>query len=153
MVFPRIPKNPLTIKINGWLVDNYLKSFFKTFLPGYEFYVTSGYRSQAKQQEMKEKGLKPAAFSAHLYNLARDFVIKKNGRLLSDIEMKALFNQKIKPHWEGYTYFSNKTPATNTGWIHGNIERNHTKITGTIGLAATVAGVLFTGKKLLNKMK
>lgn len=153
MSYPAIPKNPITLTINGWLMDNYLKYFFKTFLPEYEFIVTSGYRSEDKQKEMKESGLNPAEFSAHLYNFARDYVITKNGRMLTDIEMNHLFQSRIKPNWEGYTYFAFKTKNTNTGWIHGNIVRDHTKITGMIGLLAGIGGALYTGKKIYNKLK
>lgn len=153
MPFPPIPKNPITLTINGWLVENYIKSFFNRFLPEYEYMETSGYRSEQKQAEMKARGLKPAKFSAHLYNLARDYVLTKNGRLLPDAEMKTIWETKIKPNWEGYTYFSPKQKHTNTGWIHGNIDRGTSKITGVIGLAAIVAGAVWTGKKVFKLKK
>jgi len=153
MKYPPVPKNPITLTINGWLTDNYLKHFFKMFLPGYELLVTSGYRSEEKQKEMKERGLNPSMFSAHLYNFARDYVIKKDGAILSDNEMRSLFKNDIEPNWDGYTYFSPKTSHTHTGWIHGNIIRDHTKVTGTLGLAAGLAGAALIGKKIFAKLK
>ena len=98
---------------------------------------------------MRERGLKPSGFSAHLYNLARDFVITENGRVLSDNETKKLWETKIQPNWDGYTYFSPKQKHTNTGWIHGNIERDFKKITGIIGLAGAVGAIIWTSKKLI----
>ena len=53
--------------------------------------------------------------------------------------MERVFNDYILPNWEGYTYFSPKQEHTNTGWIHGNIDRKINKTTKLFGYAATAA--------------
>lgn len=149
-----IPKNPITIKINGWLTDNFLKSFMEKNLPAFDYKVTSGYRSLAKNAELKKAGYNPAADSAHLYNLARDVVLyDKNGKILSDEQMKKVWNQFISPTWEGYTYFSPKTSNTKTGWIHLNLDRAITEKTQLLGLAAMAIAVGLSYKKIWNYLK
>jgi hypothetical protein len=149
--YPTIPKNPVTLTINGWITDQYLRSFFNRFLPEYDYVITSGQRTQDEQQDMIKRGLKPSQYSSHLYNLARDFVITRAGKVLPDLEMAKIWREKILPYWEGYTYFSDKTPETNTGWVHANIERDYTKITRILGIGASLAAAIWTGKKIFKK--
>lgn len=138
----QVPKNPITIKINGWLIEYYLRSFASKYLPEYDLQITSGYRSPGEQAALREKGFSAAVDSAHLYNLARDFVILKDGKILSDTEMEKVFKDRF-PYWEGYSYFNPKTALTSTGWIHANIERELTRYTMYLGIAgsAVLAGV------------
>jgi len=156
--YPTIPKNPVTLFINGWLTDNTLNNFMRRYLPAWDYKITSGYRDAEDQLRLKKKGLKPATYSAHLYNLARDFVLvnKETGKTATDEQMKKLFTEYFKPHWEGYAYFSRKQPGTKTGWIHLNIERKMSDVTSLIGLAAMGLGVGMSIKtifKNINKMK
>lgn len=149
-----IPKNPITIKINGWLTDNYVKSFIEKNLPAFDYKITSGYRSAAKNAELKKAGYNPAADSAHLYNLARDIVLyDKTGKQLSDDQLKKVWTQFISPNWEGYTYFNPKTAATSSGWIHLNIDRAISEKTKLIGMAAMAVAVGLSYKKIWNYLK
>jgi len=133
-----IPKNPFTLIINGGLVDSTLKAIAGSYLPNYEIQVTSGYRN-----EQKNKAVGGAADSAHMYNLARDFVLinKATGQIASDAEMKKIYTSYIKPYWEGYSMFTPKQPHTNTGWIHVNLDRSISENVKWIAYAATAAAV------------
>ena len=155
MSFPPIPKNSITITVNGWLVDTALRNLFKNHLPGFTPVITSAYRTAAQQAEMIAKGYKPSPTSAHLYNLARDFVItdEASGRILSDDEMKNLWEQNINPYWHGYTYYSPKKDWTNTGWIHVNLDRGVTEGTRFIGYAGSAVMVGLGMKKVIEILK
>lgn len=149
-----IPKNPITVKVNGWITDNYLKAFLDKNLPAFDYKITSGYRSQAKNEELKKAGYNPAADSAHMYNLARDIVLyDKQGNILSDGQMKKVFEQFIFPFWEGYTYFNPKTSATKTGWIHLNLDRSISEKTAILGIAGLALAVGLSYKKIWEYLK
>lgn len=145
-----IPKNPATIAINGWLIENNLKDFQKRYLPNYEIEITSGYRDIEKNREVGG-----TADSAHIYNLARDFILKnkQTGEIISDFEMKRIYNDFIAPNWDGWSQFTPKQPNTNTGWIHAGLSRSLTDYTKYIGFAATAAGIAFGVRKLITRMK
>ena len=68
---PDYSKNPIVIAINGWLIENYLKKFNENYLPNFEIVETSGFRT-----EEKNRNIGGAKDSAHVYNLARDYVLK-----------------------------------------------------------------------------
>lgn len=150
IVIKMIPKNPITIAINKGIMEKALKAFNNIYLPAYDLVVTSFYRTE---QENQDAG--GADDSAHMYGLATDYVLKNKttGKILSDSQMKAVFDGFIKPNWKGYTYFSPKQPDTNTGWIHANLDRGLTKYTMWAGAAALGAGALFVGNKLRQQFK
>lgn len=153
--YPKIPKNPVTLWINGWLTDRVLDGFFEAYLPSWEKKITSGYRDKQDQELLKQKGLKPATYSAHLYNLARDFVLvnKKSGEIATDAQMRKIFTQYIKPNWEGYAYYGAKNAASKTGWIHVNLDRGITDITTYAGMGLTAIVLAFSANSLIKKLK
>jgi len=121
------PKFPLTVAINGAITDFYFDYFMKKHFPaGYAFTITSGYRTQAKNNEVGG-----AANSAHLHNLGRDFVVTKNGTLLNQSEYQNFYNNYIKDSWNGYSYTSGKH-------IHVNLSRK-------IGIAANLLAISVFG--------
>ena len=145
-----IPVNPITIAINKAILDKALNTLNEAYLPNYDLIVTSMYRTE---KENKEAG--GAADSAHMYGLAVDYVLKNKatGVVLNDAQMKKVFDQFIKPHWMGYTYFSPKQPHTNTGWIHSNLERGISKYAGWAAGAGVLAGGIFLFTKLKKQIK
>lgn len=132
------PRFPLTAAINGAITDFYFDYFMKKHFPaGYAYTVTSGHRSAEKNTEVGG-----AANSAHLHNLARDFVVTKGGKLLNQTEYQTFYKNYIKDSWNGYSYTSGKH-------IHVNLSRK-------IGIAAnllavSVFGIL--GINLFTKLK
>jgi hypothetical protein len=100
----------------------------KNIPEGYSWTITSGHRDEKKNKEVGG-----AANSAHMHNLARDFVIYDNGKLLNANQLKAFWQQYIKGKWAGYTYESGKH-------IHVNLSRK----VGTAAniLAFSVIGIL-----------
>lgn len=142
-----VPKNPLTLLINGSILESEIKYLMETYLPNYDLQYTSGYRDEIKNQEVGG-----AADSAHMYNLARDFVLinKATGNICTDAEMERIYNGFIKPFWEGWSEFNAKKPDTSTGWIHLNLDREITENTKWIAYAGTAAG-LFLGIKQIYK--
>lgn len=140
-----IPKNPLTLLFNGVLIESQIKAFADTYLPNYDIHYTSKYRDEAHNREVGG-----APDSAHLYNLARDFVLinRATGETASDSEMKSIYNEFIAPNWEGWAQFTAKQPDTSTGWIHLNIDRDLTNYTKWVAYAGTAAGVALGIKEL-----
>jgi len=150
-----IPTNPITLGINGWLIDKQLEALTIKYLPAWDLTITSGYRSPAKQKELLEKGYKPDEDSAHLYNLARDFnlINKISGKLATDSELKKIYEEFIKPNWEGYSYFSPKQSYTNTGWVHVNLPKSVSDTTKFVGWAGTGIGLILGAKLIYSKFK
>jgi len=136
-----IPKNPVTLAINGFLMDNYLRDFAEKNLPAYGYEITSAYRDEEKNREVG--GVEN---SAHLYNLARDIVLTKNGIALNSAQLKQVYDQFIKPSWEGYSklYHSH---------IHLNMDRELSEYTRFAGYAATAFIAAFGIKKFIKKYK
>lgn len=128
-----IPRLSLHKKINGWIMDSALNDFAEKILPNFELVITSGYRTPEYNATLPGA----AKDSAHIYNLARDFNLKNisTGRILTDTELKKVFNRFVKPNWNGYTYYSSKKPNTSTGWIHVNLDRGISKKTFYLALA------------------
>jgi len=149
-----IPKDPITIKINGFITDRTLNDFFEKYLPAFDYQVTSGYRSEQQNTKLREQGYSAAIDSSHMYNLARDFVLKnKQGRFLDDKQMRQVYNEFIKPLWPGYSAFTAKTDKTNTGWIHVNLNRDISKkYTQYAGLAFTALGLGLAAKRFYKWM-
>jgi hypothetical protein len=140
------PKNPVTIAINGFLIDNYLRDFFEKNLPAYSFQITSGYRDEQKNAEVG--GVQD---STHLYNLGRDYVITRAGVVLNDSQMEKLFKEFILPQWEGFTKYYRRSGGASTGHIHGNLDRDLNNYTKFAGIAAIGAAVAFGIKKFIKK--
>jgi len=149
-----IPKNPLTLLINGALTDAALTATVNSYLPNWKLQITSGYRTPAHNEEIGGK-----SDSAHIYNLGRDFVLinKQTGEIATDTQMKKLYEEFIKPNWEGYSEFKPKQANTNTGWIHANLDRGiseHVKWIAYAGTAAALAlGVREIFKNVKTKLK
>ena len=146
-----IPRTPIHIKANGLIVDYALNQLASENLPAYDLVITSGYRTPAYNATLPGA----AEDSAHIYNLARDFTLRNraSGQIVSDAQLKAVYEQYVKPNWPGYSYFSPKEPHTNTGWIHVNLDRKISKSTAiaAYGIAAVGAGFFFK-KYLLPKI-
>ncbi|MCK5075523.1 MAG: hypothetical protein KAR38_04060 [Calditrichia bacterium] len=141
------PKNPVTLKINGWLVENYLNSFMNRYLPAYTFRETSGYRDVDVNRDAGG-----VIDSSHLYNLAKDgnLVNIASNEIISEEEGKKLYDEYFVRYWEGYTEFSPETP-TKRWHIHANIDRGFTHYTKWAGiLGGAIVGGIFL-KKLINK--
>lgn len=146
-MFPAIPTGPITIALNGFYIDTLLNGFVKQYLPAYEIEITSGYRTPQKNADVGG-----AEYSAHLYNLARDFVLKdKSGKYVDSLKLKAIYEQFIKPNWPGYSYYA--PPKTGvTGWVHVNADRGITEKTKMAEFAVTGISVLIGLKKIVNKI-
>jgi len=145
-----IPKNPITIAINGWLFSQTFKKFMADYLPNYTWIKTSGYRTE--EQNRRAGG---AADSAHMYALAEDGVLKNRttGSILTDNQMAEVYKEFIKPYWPGYSEFNFKTPKTNTGWIHLNIDRDVSKTAAWIGAAGLVGAAAYLFRNQLKKVR
>lgn len=143
-----IPKNPVTLKINGWLIENYLNSFMNRYLPAYQFRETSGYRDTEAN-----RAANGVIDSSHLYNLAKDGNLIKiaTGEVVSEAEGKALYDQYFVPYWEGYTEFEPDSPGER--WhIHANISRGITTYTKWAGiLGGAIVGGIFLNKLIKKK--
>ena len=124
-------------------------------MPGYDVQVTSAYRSPQDQQRLKDQGYKPAADSAHLYNLAKDYVLinKATGQYLKDVELEKVFKDFIKPNWIGYTYFDPSIPGKKGAHIHGNIDRSWSEKAKYAALAAGVISGAFALNKFIKNLK
>ncbi len=93
------PKFPVSIVVNGAIVDYYLDNFLSSNIPpGIAWVVTSGYRTVQKNNEVGG-----ALNSAHIHNLARDIVLMKDSKKLSNAETQQVFEQNIKPNWKGFS--------------------------------------------------
>lgn len=137
------PKNPITLALNGWLTDNYIKSFFNEYLPNYEPVFTSGYRTEEHNRDIGG-----AADSSHLYNLGKDFALKNKatGVILNDTQAKKVYNEAF-PYWEGYAKFYPTAPGGNSHHIHANLDREITNYTKYIGIAVMAAGAVYVFNK------
>ena len=148
MKFPPIPTGPVTIGLNGFIMDTVFRGFVKKYLPAYEVIVTSDYRTPAENEEAQGTD-----FSAHMYNLARDFALKDNkGNLVSAKQLKALYEQFVEPNWPGYSYYNNPVSGS-TGWIHLNLDRWITDKTKFAEIAVGAVTVGFAVKKIIQSIK
>lgn len=145
------PKNPGTIKANGLLIDNYIREYFNKYLPIYGYHVTSGYRSPTLNKNTPGA----ASDSAHLYNLAKDFVIlDSEGNMIDEEKARKLYDQFFN-NWIGYTEFSPSRPMDDplgekSYHIHANLPREWTNKTKWIGGLFVAGAVVFAGVKILN---
>lgn len=149
MKFPKIPKGPITLALNGIITDIVLNQFVDQYLPAYDVHVTSGYRTPDQNAEAGG-----AEWSAHLYNLARDFALKLKitGQLLSADQQQKIYKEFIAPNWIGYHSY-NPPKDGKTGWIHVGLDRNITLKTQyaewAIGGFTFVLGI----KKIISQLK
>lgn len=148
MNLPKIPTGPITIGLNGMILDSIFKKFVQRYLPAYEIEITSGYRSPAENE-----AIGGAEYSAHMYNLAKDFVLKnKGGHYLPTETLKQVYEEFIKPYWEGYSSY-NPPKTGNTGWIHVNIDRDITNKTKVVETAAGALAIGMAIRKVLSKIR
>lgn len=148
MAYPKIPKGPVSLTINGMIVDAVLHNFARTYLSPYDYEVTSGYRNRIENIEADG-----TQFSAHLYNLARDIVLKdkSTGQYLTPDRLKEVYQIYVKPYWQGWSNYN--PPATGTtGWIHLNLDRDISKSTILLDYAANGFILAIGIKKLLKKI-
>lgn len=143
------PRNPLTIAINGYFIDQALNDFAEKFLQNYELVITSAYRTETKNKEVGG-----APDSAHLFNLARDLVLfsKDTKKPLTAEQLKKVWDETFSIQWPGYTYFKPAYPDHGPS-IHVNIERTLTEATKWAGLAATGLIATFTISRMINARK
>lgn len=130
------------------IMDSIFKKFIAKYLPAYDVEITSGYRTPAENEAAEG-----AKYSAHLYNLARDFVlIDKNGNYIPAERLRQIYDEFVQPHWEGYSYYN--PPKTGvTGWIHVNIDRDLTNQTKVVEYATGAIAIGFGIKKVLEKLR
>ncbi len=126
------PTNPVTLKINGWVMDWYFNYFIKKYLPAYTVVVTSTYRDPAHNADIGGVGN-----SAHLHNLAKDYVLQDaNGAFLPASKAKEVFASFILPYWQGFTQFEAAT--SKQGYhIHANLSRHVTTYAGVLAVGGT----------------
>jgi len=150
-----IPKNPLTLMANGFLIEYLLNRAIQEMFPGYEILFTSGYRSLEDQEDLAERGLNPAPDSAHLYNLARDFTLINvtNGQQVSSEALEALYESKFKDVWPGYSYFSPAKKGLKGPHIHANLDREITEKTKILGFAGAAFVIFILIKQGLKKLQ
>lgn len=148
MNYPKIPSGPITIALNGFITDMVFNGFAEKWLPAYDVEITSAYRTPAQNE--KADG---AQYSAHLYNLARDFVLKdKNGNYIPAAQLEKVYQEFVSPNWQGYSYYN--PPKTGvTGWIHVNLDRGITDKTKILEWTVSGVGLLLGIKKIANQLK
>lgn len=147
MKFPNVPSGPLTLALNGFIMDLALNEFHLKFLPAFEIEITSGYRTPAKNEEVKG-----SFSSAHMYNLARDFVLKNKSGYLSAGQLERVYNEFVKPNWKGFSYY-NPPKTGKTGWIHVNLDREITNRTKMAEYSVTGIGLIWGLRKFINQIK
>jgi hypothetical protein len=129
-------------------MDSVFKTFINKYVPAYEAVITSGYRSPAENEAVDG-----SEFSAHQYNLARDFALKDvNGDFISTEKLKSIHDEFIKPNWKGYSYYA-KPKTGSTGWIHVNLDRKISKTTKFLEYATTGISLFFIGRKIFKQLK
>jgi hypothetical protein len=124
------PVNPLTLKINGAILDFVLGNFIKKQLPNFAKIKTSGYRTVEHNASVGG-----VANSAHTHGLAEDFQLAfQNGSKVSEVQAKSAFDQFIKPNWPGFSEFE---PAHGgEGYhIHVQLSREITTYAGIVAMA------------------
>lgn len=119
------PTFPLTAKINQAITDFYFDAFAAKYLAAYDVRKTSGLREAGHNEDV---GGVPN--SAHLHGLAVDFQLWRDGKRLSRSEEAAVFDQVVKPNWNGY---AQNEPEKNH--IHVNLSRQITVSTEITTLA------------------
>jgi len=150
-----LPSNPITKGLNDAIVGLTLSNLVKNQLPNFEVVETSGGRSQKEQDTLKDEGYKTAKDSAHLHYLAKDFTLRNisSGNLVSDGQLKTIYNDFIKEFWPGYSEFSPAIDGLKSAHVHVNLPRELSESTKFIGWAAigfvTVLGV----KRLIGRLK
>lgn len=148
MNYPKIPTGPIAIGLNGMIMDSIFDRFVKRYLPAYEIEITSGYRTATENEAVDG-----AEYSAHLYNLARDFVLKdKTGGYLSAEKLEQVYKEFIEPYWEYYSSY-NPPKTGQTGWIHVNIDRDITKQTRAVEYTAGAFAIGMAAKKIFEKFR
>lgn len=132
------PKFPLTIAINGAIANFYFNWFMEGKIPaGYSWVLSSEYRDPVKNKEVGG-----AANSSHMHNLAKDFIVLKDGVKLNTSQLKIFYDTYIDNKWSGYSYVSDKH-------IHVNLSRRIN--TASNVLAVSVVGIL--GLTIFTKFK
>jgi len=148
MAFPAIPNGPITIALNGFILDTIFNGFMDKYLPAYDSEITSGYRTPAENEAAGG-----AKFSAHQYNLAKDFVLKnkKTGEYLPADMQQKIWKEFVNPNWNGYTYY-NPPKTGKTGWIHVNLDRSITDKTKLLEYALGGISLFLGVKKIIEKL-
>lgn len=150
-MIPTIPSNPVTKKVNQFLIDYILDKVMEKYLPNFEKISTSKGRTAEDQQRLKAKGLSPAENSAHLYNLAEDFTLKNRatGEIVGAEQLELLFTEYFQPNFPGYSEYSPAIKGLKSAHIHANLPRSITESTKFLGWAGTGIVLYLVGKKLI----
>lgn len=147
-----IPKNPVTLKINGFITTKYLEWFMKNYLPAWDYVVTSEYRDPEHNREIGG-----AELSAHQWNTAKDIVLKnkKSGEFATPEQHEKITREIFKPYWEGYVLWEPpiKSKGQKTGHIHVNLPRSITNFTKFGGLVGITLGIGVISKSLFENFK
>lgn len=139
------PTSSMVVKANGVLTRKVFDWFVSQYLPAYEARVTSTYRTQEHNAEIGG-----AENSAHVHNLAVDFVLYRGGIPLSREEAKGIFGTYVDPYWPGFALFEVSPSAKPAGYhIHVNLPRR----TGLYIGGALLAGTGFSVWKLINWLR
>lgn len=146
------PSSPITLAINGLMVDAAMRKIQREHFPEYEVQYTSAYRSPvvnaATRGSVKD--------STHTYNLGRDLVFTKNGVVLSDPQMKIIHDTKFSPNWPDFSYFKPTQPGNETGHVHAHLNRSLSDtnfLLGLAGLGLGAGGIVWAVYKLRRTAK
>lgn len=132
------PVFPLTLAINGAVTDYYFDWFMSRHMPeGVSWVVTSKYRTPADNEKVGG-----AANSAHLHNLAVDFILMRGQKKLSKEETKKIYDDIVRKKWMGFTLLE---PTH----IHVNLSRR----IGTAGSIMAISAVGILGVNIVTKLK
>lgn len=130
------PKSPLVLALNGQIAKRVFAFWLNNFLPGYTARVTSTYRDPSHNAEVSGK-----SNSAHLHNLAIDFVLMKDGKFLNEATARNVFN-KAAQYWPGFALFE---PASNKQGYHIHLNLNRSvSIIARVGIALAFTGIIAT---------
>jgi hypothetical protein len=125
-----VPSNPLTIKLNLVVLGFVFDWFAKKFLPAFKPVITSEYRTPDHNSEVGG-----AVDSAHVYGLARDFVLQyPNGEPVPEIQAKSVFDAYVAPNWPGFSEWAPSSAAQGYH-IHVNLAREVSVYAGIAGIA------------------
>lgn len=134
------PTSPLTLKMNGAVMDIVMDWFKSKYLPAFKVVYTSGTRTAEKNAQVGG-----AKNSAHVHGLARDFILyRKDGAALTEKEGKMIFDEFIFPNWPGFALWEGDH-------VHVNLPRHVSTVVGAATVGAAAWGIYKAFKSLGGK--
>lgn len=134
------PVNPLTVKINLWVLKLVFSNWAVKWLPTFDPVITSDYRTPAQNEAAGG-----AANSAHVHGLALDFALrsKATGKMVDQAQAKKVYEDFVAANWPGYSHW--ESASAREGYhIHVNLSRQITTYAGIVSLAGLGAlGIAF----------